>query len=178
MSLKRIVEYRRHVEDLARAELFNVTKAFAAQQNAVSRLEQDLERVLEKIGASKRDTVLADEALNLYRLASGMSADLGNARRLADSLKARKQGNQDLLLSAARESRITQKLDAKRDREKSVAQDRKEQKSNDELSLHRWQALAASKRQGNFLPESDTKRSGSAYQKRGGGDQKGSGGTR
>jgi flagellar export protein FliJ len=177
MSLKRIVEYRKHVEELARGELFNVTQAFAAQQNAVSRLEQDLERVLEKIAASTRDTVLADEALNLYRLAGGVSADLGTARRLAESLKVRKQGNQDILVSAARESRITEKLDAKRDREKSVAQDKKEQKSNDELSLHRWQALAATGRQGNFLPESDTKRSGSVHQKRGARDQKNSGGS-
>jgi flagellar export protein FliJ len=177
MSLKRIVEYRRHVEDLARGELFNITQAFAAQQNAVSRLEKDLERVLEKIAASKRDTVLVDEALNLYRLAGGMSADLGTARRLAESLKVRKQSNQASLLSAARESRITEKLDAKRDREKSVAQDRKEQKSNDELSINRWQALAATGRQGNFLPESDAKSSGSEQRKRGSGDQKKSGGT-
>jgi flagellar export protein FliJ len=177
MSLKRIVEYRRHVEDIARGELFDVTQAFAAQQNAVSRLEQDLERVLEKIAASKRDTVLVDEALNLYRLAGGMSADLGTARRLAESLKVRKQGNQASLLSAARESRITEKLDAKRDREKSVAQDRKEQKSNDEVSLNRWQALAAMGRERNFLPESDTKGSGSPHRKRGSGGQKESGGT-
>ncbi len=177
MSLKRIVEYRKHVEDLARGELFSVTQAFAAQQNAVSRLEEDLERVLEKIAASKRDTVLADEALNLYRLAGGVSADLGTARRLAESLKVRKQGNQESLISAARESRMTEKLDAKRDREKTVALDRKEQKSNDELSLHRWQALAATGRQGNFLPESDTKRSGSVHKKRGGGGQKESGGS-
>ena len=173
MSLKRIVEYRRHVEELARGELFNVTQACAAQQNAVTRLEADLERVLEKIAASTRDTVLADEALNLYRLAGGVSADLGTARRLAESLKVRKQGNQDMLVSAARESRITEKLDAKRDREQSVAQDRKEQKSNDELSLHRWQALAATRPQGNFLPDSDTKPSGSAHPKQGDGHQKG-----
>jgi flagellar export protein FliJ len=176
MSLKRIVEYRRHVEELARGELLNITQAFAAQQNAVSRLEEDLERVLEKIAASKRDTVLADEALNLYRLAGGVSADLGTARRLAESLKVQKQSNQDSLLSAARESRITEKLDEKRDREKSVAQDRKEQKLDDELSLHRWQALAATGREGNFLPESDTKHSGSVPHKRGAGGQKEPGG--
>ncbi len=177
MSLKRIVEYRRHVEELARGELFNVTQACAAQQNAVSRLEHDLEKVLEKIAASKQDTVLADEALNLYRLAGGISAELGTARRLAESLKVRKQDNQDNLVSAARESRITQKLDAKRDREKSVAQDRKEQKSNDELSLHRWQALAATGRQGNLLPQSDAKHSGSLHQKRGAGSPNESGET-
>lgn len=177
MSLKRIMEYRKHVEELARAELFSVTQALAAQQNAVSRLEQDLESVLEKIGASKRDTLLVDEALNLYRLAGGVSADLGTARRLAESLKVRKQGKQDSLLSAARESRMTEKLDAKRDREKSVAQDRKEQKSNDELSLHRWHALAGTGGKGNFLPEPNTKRSGSIHDKPAGGNQKKSGGT-
>ena len=177
MSLKRIVEYRKHVEDLARGELLNVTQACAAQQNAVSRLEEDLERVLAKIGASTRDTVLADEALNLYRLAGGVSADLGTARRLVESLKVRKQENQDSLLSAARESRITEKLDAKRDREKTAAQGRKEQNSDDELSLHRWQALAETGRQGNFLPESDTKHSGSVHKKRGADDRKEPGGT-
>ena len=97
------------------------------------------------------------------------------ARRLAKA-EGWKQGIQPVSF-AARESRITEKLDAKRDLEKSVAHDRKEQKSNDELSLHRWQALAAIGRQGNLLPESDTKGSGSTHRKRGSGGQKESGGT-
>jgi len=53
VSLKSIVDYRRHLQESAREELLRVTQAFAAQLDATIRLEQELERILEKIaGAS------------------------------------------------------------------------------------------------------------------------------
>src|SRR5512132_3708931 len=132
MSLKSILQYRRHLEDMAREEVLISTRAVAAQLSAIGRL--------------------ADEALALYRFADTLSAKLATARRHAETLNIQKEANQGRLLSAARESRITEKLGARRDRERLVAENRKEQKSNDEGSLHRWQALAETTRGGNFLP--------------------------
>ena len=151
MSLKSIMDYRRHLEERAREELLSVTQAFAAQLAATTRLEEELERILKKIAGSKCVALPADDALALYRLAEGVSGDLATARRLAESLKAQKEAKQASLLSAAQEFRIVEKLDARRDRERLLVEDRKEQKSSDEVSLRRWQDLAEAGRRGNFL---------------------------
>jgi flagellar export protein FliJ len=158
MSLKSILQYRQHLENMAREELLSITQALTAQLSAISRLENELQRIVEKIAGSQQETVLANEALALYRLADGMSADLATGRRLAETLKMQKEANQGHLLSAARECRITEKLGARRDRERLAAESRKEQKSNDEGSLHRWQALAETTRGGNFLPRPECPR--------------------
>jgi len=145
------MDYRRHLQESAREELLSVTQAFAAQLAATTRLEEELERILEKIAGSKRVALPADDALALYLRAEGVSGDLATARRLAESLKAQKEAKQASLLSAAQEYRIVEKLDARRDRERLLLEDRKEQKSSDEVSLRRWQDLAGIRR-GNFLP--------------------------
>lgn len=176
MSLKSIMDYRRHLEERAREELLSVTQAFAAQLAATSRLEEELERILKKIAGSKGVALPADDALALYRLAEGVSGDLATARRLAESLKAQKEAKQASLLSAAQECRIVEKLDARRDRQRLLAEDRKEQKSSDEVSLRRWQDLAEAGHRGNFLPGGEDKASFSVYQGRGRGGEKESGG--
>jgi flagellar export protein FliJ len=155
MSLKSILQYRRHLEDVAREEVLISTRAVAAQLSAIGRLEDELQGIVGKIAGSQQETVLADEALALYRFADTLSAKLATARRHAETLNIQKEANQGRLLSAARESRITEKLGARRDRERLVAESRKEQKSNDEGSLHRWQALAEAARRGNFLPKQE-----------------------
>ena len=155
MSLKSILQYRRHLEDVAREEVLISTRAVAAQLSAIGRLEDELQGIVGKIAASQQETVLADEALALYRFADSLSATLATARRHAETLNIQKEANQGRLLSAAREFRITEKLGARRDRERLVAESRKEQKSNDEGSLHRWQALVEAARGGNFLPEQE-----------------------
>ena len=176
MSLKSIVDYRRHLQESAREELLRVTQAFAAQLDATIRLEQELERILEKIAGSKRVAVPADDALALYRLAEGVSGDLATARRLAESLKAQKEAKQGSLLAAAQEYRVVEKLDARRDREELLAEDRKEQKSTDEVSLRRWQDLAEAGRRGNFLPGGEGNGSSSVCRERARGSEKESGG--
>jgi flagellar export protein FliJ len=158
MSLKSIVEYRRHVKELAREELLNITQAYAVQLNASALLEVQLERTLEKIAGTTR-AVPAEEALAVYRLAEGLSGDLATARRLSESLKLQKDAKQGSLLSAAREHRISEKMDTRRDREQLIEKDRKEQKSNDEASVYRWLALAKTGRQGHFLPEESNRSS-------------------
>lgn len=177
MSLKSIVDYRRHLQERAREELLSITQAFAAQLDAIARLEAELEQILERIAGSKRVAMPAEDALALYRLAEGVSADVATARRLAESLKAQKEAKQSALLSAARESRIVEKLDTRRDREQLLAEDRKEQKSSDEISLRRWQDLAEAGRGGNFLPGAEGNSASSGYRGRGRGDEKESGGT-
>jgi flagellar export protein FliJ len=152
MSLKRIVEYRRHVQEVAREELLRVTQAFAVQLNASALLEVKLERIREKIAETTREAVPAEEALAVYRLAEGLSADLATARRLSESLKLQKDAKQGTLLSAARDCRMSEKLDARRDREQLLEKDRKEQKLSDEASVFRWLALAETGRQRQFLP--------------------------
>ena len=138
MSLKSIVEYRRHVEELAREELAAITSQFAVQLNATRHLEMQLQRVLDEIAGGKRGGIPADEAVALYRHAEALSADLATARRLADSLRAQKEAKQASLMTAARDSRIVAKLDARRDRERLRLEDRKEQQTSDETSLRRW----------------------------------------
>ena len=155
MSLKSILQYRRHLEDIAREEVLISTRAVAAQLSAITRLEVQLKEILDTIVGSQQETVLADEALALYRFADSLSANLATARRHAETLNIQKEANQGRLLSAARECRITEKLGARRDRERLLAESRKEQKSNDEGSLHRWQALVEAARGGNFLPEQE-----------------------
>ena len=175
MSLKSIVDYRRHLQESAREELLRVTQAFAAQLEATSRLEQELERILEKIAGSKRVALPADDALALYRLAEGVSGDLATARRLAENLKAQKEAKQGSLLAAAQEYRIVEKLDSRRDQEQLLAEDREEQKLSDEVSLRRWQNLAEGGRRGNFLPGGGANGSSSVYRGRGRGGEKESG---
>jgi flagellar export protein FliJ len=155
MSLKSILQYRRHLEDLAREEVMISTRAIAAQLSAITRLESELQRTIGKIAGSQQETVLADEALALYRFADTLSANISSARRHAEALNIQKEANQRRLLSAAQECRITEKLGARRDRERLVAENRKEQKTNDEGALHRWQALAEAARGGNLLPEQE-----------------------
>jgi flagellar export protein FliJ len=138
MSLKSIVEYRRHMEELAREELVVITTQFAIQMDAIVNLETELQRVINEIAGGKTEGHPIEEAVALYRLADALSADLATARRLADSLRAQKEAKQALLLSAARDSRIVEKLDARRNRERVRLEDRKEQQSNDEASLRRW----------------------------------------
>jgi flagellar export protein FliJ len=138
MSLKSIVEYRRQMEELAREELAAITTQFAIQLDAIGSLETALQRVLNEIAGGKSEGHSIEEAVALYSLADALSADLATARRLADNLRAQKETKQASLMSAARDSRIVEKLDAKRDRERVRLQDRKEQQSNDEASLRRW----------------------------------------
>jgi flagellar export protein FliJ len=162
MSLKSIVEYRRHMQEVAREELLSITQAFAVQRNAIALLEIQLARSLEKIAGSKHEAVPAQEALAVYRLAEGLSADLATARRLSESLKLQKDAKQGSLLSAARDCRISEKLNARREREHLMEKDRKEQKSNDEASVYRWLAVAATGRQRQFLPEESNRSSSSS----------------
>ena len=176
MSLKSILQYRRHLEDMAREELLSITQAFTAQLSTISGLENELERIVGKIAGSQQEAILADEALALYRLADSVSADLATGRRLAETLKMQKEANQGRLLSAARECRITEKLGARRDRERLLAESRKEQKSNDEGSLHRWQALAEAARGGTFLPKQEDNKTASIPRRQGRDDPKQSGG--
>jgi len=177
VSLKSIVDYRRYLQESAREELLRVTQTFAAQLDATTRLEQDLERILEKIAGSKGVALPADDALALYRLAEGVSGDLATARRLAESLKAQKEAKQASLLSAAQEFRIVEQLDARRERQHLLAEDRKEQKSSDEVSLRRWQDLAEAGRRRNFLQDGESKSSSSVSRGAGYRGEKKSGGT-
>jgi flagellar export protein FliJ len=167
MSLKSILQYRRHLEDEARAEVLISTRAVAVQLTAIGRLEDELQLIVGKIAGSEQETVLADEALALYRFADTLSANLATARRHAETLNIQKEANQGRLLSAARECRITEKLGARRDKERLVAENRKEQKSNDEGSLHRWQALAEAARGGNLLPKQKDNKTASMPQRPG-----------
>jgi flagellar export protein FliJ len=177
MSLKSILQYRKHLENVAREEVLISTRAVAAQLSAIGRLENELQGIVGKIAGSQQESVLADEALALYRFADRLSASLASARRHAETLNVQKEANQGRLLSAAREYRITEKLGARRDREQRLAESRKEQKSNDEGTLHRWQALAEAGRGGNFLPEQEGNKTASMPPKQGRDDPKPSGGS-
>ena len=176
MSLKSILQYRRHLEAIAREEVLISTRAVAAQLSAITRLEVELKEILDTIVGSQQETVLADEALALYRFADSLSANLAAARRHAETLNIQKEANQGRLLSAARECRITEKLGARRDRERLLAESRKEQKSNDEGNLHRWQALAEAARGGTFLPKQEDNKAASIPRRQGRDDPKQSGG--
>jgi flagellar export protein FliJ len=140
-------------------------------------LEDELQGIVGKIAGSQQESVLADEALALYRFADRLSANLVTARRHAETLNTQKEANQGRLISAARECRITEKLGARRDREKLVAESRKEQKTNDEGALHRWQTLAEAARGGNFLPEQEGNNTASMPPRQGRDDPKPSGGS-
>jgi len=65
MSLKSILQYRRHLETIAREEVLISTRAVAAQLSAITRLEVELKEILDTIVGSQQETVLADEALAL-----------------------------------------------------------------------------------------------------------------
>ena len=148
MSLKSIVEYRQHIEDLAREELAVITRALAGQMDAISRLEQKLKHVLGEIAGGARVGLPADEALALYRLAEALSSDIATARRLADALRTQKEVKLAILVAAARECKIVEKLDARRGRERERVANRREQQLSDEVSLRRWRELAATARPG------------------------------
>jgi flagellar export protein FliJ len=149
MSLKGIVEYRQHVEEVAREELAAITRELAGQMDAITRLEQKLGRVLGELAGGTREGLPADEAVALYRLAEALSSDIATARRLADALRTQKEAKLAILLAAARECKIVEKLAARRAQERERVADRREQQVSDEVSLRRWRELAATARPGN-----------------------------
>jgi len=148
MSLKSIVEYRQHMEEIAREELAAITRELAGQMDAITRLEQKLGRVLGEIAGGAQG-LPADEAVALYRLAEALSSDIATARRLADALRTQKEAKLAVLLAAARECKIVEKLDARRAQERERVAERREQQVSDEVSLRRWRQLAATARPGN-----------------------------
>lgn len=142
MSLKAILDYRRHVEDQARAGLAAVAQELDAGLETVRALEHELEKLLEDIARRKRQGLPAAEGLALYRFAESLAATLAAARRETENRRLRKEQQETILREAARDCRVVERLGARRAKEQGRRNEHAEQQVNDETGIRRWRAAA------------------------------------
>jgi flagellar FliJ protein len=139
MSLETVIEYRRHREELAREELATVARELGAQLERINTLEMELQRILGEMVRQKQEGTSAAEALTFHRFTEALIANLGNARSIAQDLKSRMEERRAVLMEAARDCRIVEKLETRRGQEHLRIEERREQRQSDETSLRRWQ---------------------------------------
>jgi flagellar export protein FliJ len=142
MSLKSLIEFRRHREELAREELEIVARELAAHLDRITGMEIELQRILGEMVRQNEEGISAADALAFHRFADVLVAKLATARRIAEDLKHRMDERRGILLEAARDCRIVEKLETRRDQRRLQTEERREQQRNDELSLRRWQNSA------------------------------------
>jgi flagellar export protein FliJ len=142
MSLKTVLDYRRHLEELARVELARVAQELDARVDVVHALERELEKLLEGIARGERQGIPAGEGLALYRFAESLATNLAAARREAEAWLVRKEQQETVLREAARDCRVVEKLDAQRAKEQEQRDEHTEQQVNDEAGIRRWRDAA------------------------------------
>jgi flagellar export protein FliJ len=142
MSLKTVLDYRRHLEEQARVELAVVAQGLDAGLEVVRALEGELAKLLEDIARRKRQGLPAAEGLALYRFAESLAANLAAARREAEVRRVRKEQQETVLREAARDCRVVEKLDARRAKEQGQRDEHAEQQVNDEAGIRRWRDAA------------------------------------
>ena len=142
MSLKTVLDYRRHLEEQARVELAVVAQGLDAGLEVVRALEGELAKLLEDIARRKRQGLPAAEGLALYRFAESLAANLAAARREAEIRRVRKEQQETVLREAARDCRVVEKLDARRAKEQGQRDEHAEQQVNDEAGIRRWRDAA------------------------------------
>ena len=142
MSLKTVLDYRRHLEEQARVELAGAAQALDAGLEVARALERELEKLLEDIARRKRQGLPAAEGLALYRFAESLGANLAAARREADRLREIKERRETVLREAARDCRVVEKLDTRRAKEQEQRNEHAEQQVNDEVGIRRWREAA------------------------------------
>jgi flagellar export protein FliJ len=139
MSFKTVIEYRRHREDLAREELATVGLELGAQLERINTLEIELQRILGEMVRQKQEGTSAAEALAFHRFTEAHIANLRTARCIAQDLQSRLEERRAVLMEAARDCRIVEKLETRRAQERLRIEERREQRQSDETSLRRWQ---------------------------------------
>lgn len=142
MSLKTVLDYRRHVVEQARVDLAGVTQELDARLDVVRALERELEKLLEEIARRERQGIPAGEGLALYRFAESLATSLAAARREAASWLVRKEQQETVLREAARDCRVVEKLDVQRAKEQEQRDERTAQQVNDEAGIRRWRDAA------------------------------------
>ena len=142
MSLKTVLDYRRHVVEQARVDLAGVTQELDARLDVVRALERELEKLLEDIARRERQGIPAGEGLALYRFAESLATNLAAARREAESWLVRKEQQETVLREAARDCRVVEKLDAQRAKEQEQRDEHSAQQVNDEAGIRRWRDAA------------------------------------
>jgi flagellar protein FliJ len=138
MSLKGILEYRRHVENQAREDYAAINREIAAQFEAVRRLDHELSKALADVIGRNEEGILAAEALELHRFADSLMEDRDTIRKLIDNLKVQKEEKQMILMAAARDCRIVEKLEDRRDQERIRDDHHQEQMVIDEAGIRMW----------------------------------------
>lgn len=142
MSLKTVLDYRRHVVEQARVDLAGVTQELDARLDVVRTLERELEKLLEEIARRERQGIPAGEGLALYRFAESLATNLAAARREAESWLVRKEQQETVLREAARDCRVVEKLDVRRAKEQGQRDEHTAQQVNDEAGIRRWREAA------------------------------------
>lgn len=142
MSLKTVLDYRRHLEEQARVELARVAHELDAGLEVVRALERELEKLLEDIARRERQGIPAGEGLALYRFAESLATNLAAARREAEVWRVHKEQQETVLREAARDCRVVEKLDARRANEQGQRDEHAEQQVNDEAGIRRWRDAA------------------------------------
>jgi flagellar export protein FliJ len=142
MSLKTVLDYRRHLEEQARVELARVAQELDARVDVVRALERELEKLLEDIARGERQGIPAGEGLALYRFAESLATNLAAARREAEAWLVRKEQQEIVLREAARDCRVVEKLDAQRVKEQEQRDEHAAQQVNDEVGIRRWRDAA------------------------------------
>lgn len=142
MSLHVILGYRRHLEEQARVEMDGIARACNAQMALVQHMESELEKLLDEITQRRQQGVTAADGLALYRFAQALADDLMEQRRKADALHARREQQETILSSAARDRRLAERLAARRERERLRQHERREQQAIDAVGLDRWRDAA------------------------------------
>lgn len=142
MSLKTVLDYRRHVVEQARVDLAGVTQELDARLDVVRALERELEKLLEEIARRERQGIPAGEGLALYRFAESLATNLAAARREAESWLVRKEQQETVLREAARDCRVVEKLDVRRAKEQEQRDEHTAQQVNDEAGIRRWREAA------------------------------------
>lgn len=142
MSLKTVLDYRRHVVEQARVDLAGVTQELDARLDVVRALERELEKLLEDIARRERQGIPAGEGLALYRFAESLATNLAAARREAESWLVRKEQQETVLREAARDCRVVEKLDVQRAKEQEQRDEHTAQQVNDEAGIRRWREAA------------------------------------
>jgi flagellar export protein FliJ len=138
MSLKTVLDYRRHLEEQARVELAGVAYELDTRMDVVRALECELGKLLEDIARRKRQGLPAAEGLALYRFAESLAANLAAARREAEVWRVRNEQQEIVLREAARDCRVVEKLDARRAKEQEQRGEHAAQQVNDEAGIRRW----------------------------------------
>lgn len=142
MSLQSILDYRRHVEDLIRTELATLTRDLETQVEALRHLEGEVGRLLGDIARREREGVVAAEALALYRFAETLSSDITVRRREAAALSALLEDKRTGLMAAARDRRVVELLEARREQEGVREETRREQRTTDEAAGRRGREMS------------------------------------